>query len=365
MARPGVTYHDVANAALKLQGQGTYPTIENVRATLGTGSSSTIAPHLKSWRMQQDQSQQLSTKENLPQELIALMKGLWEKVIYLADEKIALINQDAQQERQQFEAQINTLQTSYQHEQAQNLLLLQEKTELLAIKAKNEEELNNLQKENADLIASKHTLEKQLEEKQDRIEELNKLHRQVQTNLEHYRETTREQRLLDQQKFSQREQVLEQSLHQLQQSLKTTEQNKLLTEQHCLKLSDEKQTLTTAFEKLSVQIEEAQNKYQESEKKCTEYLNSLNHTQDQLKTTLHQLSVQIQLSNDAKTQLALVTQELTYTKEKLQQLLDQHHALTQEKWYLLQEKSQLEGQVKQLDKLITKHHGTEITDVSY
>ena len=41
MARSGINYHDVAKTAQKIVGQGKAPTIELIRAQLGTGSNST------------------------------------------------------------------------------------------------------------------------------------------------------------------------------------------------------------------------------------------------------------------------------------------------------------------------------------
>jgi hypothetical protein len=63
MARPGINYHDVADAAQQLTGQGKNPTIEGIRAFLGTGSSSTIAPHLRDWKSKQGETQRLASKE--------------------------------------------------------------------------------------------------------------------------------------------------------------------------------------------------------------------------------------------------------------------------------------------------------------
>ena len=47
MARTGVRYYDVAQAADALQEIGLEPTIDRVRERLGTGSKSTLAPLLK------------------------------------------------------------------------------------------------------------------------------------------------------------------------------------------------------------------------------------------------------------------------------------------------------------------------------
>lgn len=50
MPRPGLTYDDVAQAANTLNQQGTNPTIQNIRESLGTGSPITISKHLKTWK---------------------------------------------------------------------------------------------------------------------------------------------------------------------------------------------------------------------------------------------------------------------------------------------------------------------------
>src|SRR5690242_15701507 len=95
MARPGITYNDVAKAALELTGQGKLPTIDSIRQFLSTGSSSTIAPHLRTWKAKQGETQLIASKEKLPEDLVALMKGLWERVHQEAQNQISVIEQQA------------------------------------------------------------------------------------------------------------------------------------------------------------------------------------------------------------------------------------------------------------------------------
>ena len=52
MGRAGITYTQVADAATSLMDSGRTPTVDHVRAALGTGSKSTIAPLLKRWKDQ-------------------------------------------------------------------------------------------------------------------------------------------------------------------------------------------------------------------------------------------------------------------------------------------------------------------------
>ena len=89
MARPGITYIEVAEAASRLLGQGTHPTIEQIRRLLGTGSSTTLARHLRQWKNTQSSNQRLAIRENLQEELLSLVKGLWERVLSEAEEKMA------------------------------------------------------------------------------------------------------------------------------------------------------------------------------------------------------------------------------------------------------------------------------------
>jgi len=50
MARPGITYQEVSAAADSLIAEGDNPTIQKIRAKLGTGSPNTIHRHLTTWR---------------------------------------------------------------------------------------------------------------------------------------------------------------------------------------------------------------------------------------------------------------------------------------------------------------------------
>lgn len=70
MSRTGITYQEVANAAIQLQGQNENPTVDRVREILETGSKSTIARYLKEWK---SQSRQINGSD-VPGELISIVK---------------------------------------------------------------------------------------------------------------------------------------------------------------------------------------------------------------------------------------------------------------------------------------------------
>src|SRR5437016_4369987 len=95
MARVGITYQDVINAAQELDAQGKNPTIEMIRILIGSGSNSTISQHLRTWKSKKNNSiSLLCDKDNLPDEFIILMKGLWERVLGEAEDKLLIAEQN-------------------------------------------------------------------------------------------------------------------------------------------------------------------------------------------------------------------------------------------------------------------------------
>jgi uncharacterized protein (UPF0548 family) len=85
MARNGVSYSEVAEKATQLLGEGRNPSVERIRILLGTGSTTTVANHLRQWKANQEATTLTSAKENIPLELVAVMKGLWERVNNLSE----------------------------------------------------------------------------------------------------------------------------------------------------------------------------------------------------------------------------------------------------------------------------------------
>ena len=56
MARPGITFEQVAAVADAMLGKGQQPTINGVRERIGTGSPNTIHKHLLVWRAARPQT---------------------------------------------------------------------------------------------------------------------------------------------------------------------------------------------------------------------------------------------------------------------------------------------------------------------
>lgn len=348
MARPGVTYQDIAAAAQALKGQGTNITIENVRAILGTGSISTINTHLRKWKEAQDHTHKISIKENLPEELVALIQGLWERVITQSAEQFAPLEEKLKQDITLLTQDLEKYKNNNMRWQKLFDQWQQEKTKLTKEKLTLEQALEFGHKEHTTLTAKNDTLLLQLQNKQDRIDELHRLHKQTQDNLEHYRESAREQRIFDQQQHEQQKQ-------QLQNEIKTLQEKLVIQRNDFLALQQEYQ----ATQKSHAMLKEDHMKQQSLCERMQQQLTDVEKIKDaQLKTILHwqhqhnelqnRLDLKISQFFDIQAENKILQQQQSEAKQSLTNLQNQNKLLIHEKWELAQEKSHLEGRLKQM-----------------
>jgi len=99
MARHGVDFESVKQAALKLLSKGISPSTQKIRELLGTGSHTTIAEHLKIWREAHAAKKVHHLPATIPEELIVTFETLWQTAMehaekHLIDVKVALENQE-------------------------------------------------------------------------------------------------------------------------------------------------------------------------------------------------------------------------------------------------------------------------------
>jgi chromosome segregation ATPase len=228
----------------------------------------------------------------------------------------------------------------------------QEKTTLANEKLTLEQALEFAHKENQSLHGKYDGLLQQLQEKQERIEELHRLHQQTQANLEHYRESAREQRLLDQQQFEQQKQQFqfeiknlnEQAVMQRDKITELKHQNQLL-QQSYLVLESTNKEINTQLQQVTIQLEEV-------EKSKIELIHSNQQLQSQYYVSQEKLNENVNKFTDLQIEIKLLSQKLTEKEQFLMTLQDQNKLLTHEKWIIGQEKAQLEGQLKQFQKTI-------------
>lgn len=353
MARPGITYTEVAEAATQLIGQNKNPTIEQVRLLLGSGSSTTIANHLRQWKANQEGSSLIAAKENIPPELIAIVKGLWERVIDQSEEKVRAIEADHQQFTAELQQELQKYKNNNQRWQQLFNQWAKEKEQLINEKAAISQAYETLQKTHDSLIAKQDSLAAQLEEKQDRIQELRRLHTQAQDNLEHYRESSREQRLIEQQQFEQQKQALHSELKALKDEMSVTREKSAVLQQHYQSLQQSHTTLEKNHAHILSQLETQHSQLIDSEKARLEHHQASQHWHNQYKETLKGLENKTAKLIDSQTEIKVVSQQLASVTRALEEAHDQNKLLSHDKWALAQEKAQMQGQLMQMQEMIS------------
>ena len=352
MARPGITKKEVFSAANDLTTKGMAPTIEQIRQILKSGSNSTIAGHLRDWRASQNDSGSLALTEGLPQDLVQVIRGLWERLSIQAglatreaEERSSQVIVDLEQELQKYKANNQRWQQLFNQWQQEKEMLVRDK---LTLEQGNEA----LQNDNLTLHTKLDVQAEQLREKQVRIEELHRLHSQLQANLEHYRESSREQRLIEQAQFEQQKQELNQEI-------------KILKEQHVV-LRDKFNAVQQAHQALLQNHSHLENNHaalrdkltqQELqiailEKQKNEHCQASQHWHQQYQEQQNTLKETISQLVDAKTEERSTAKQLSDLQRALKDLHDQAKLLGHEKWTIIQEKARLEGQLKQMEKIV-------------
>jgi hypothetical protein len=353
MSRPGVTYQDIVTASNQLKGQGKSITIENIRAFLGTGSIGTINKYLKQWRQTQESTHKIASREELPESLVALIKGLWEGVLSQAAERFTPLESEYKQEITELKSEAAKYQANNQRWQKLFTQWQQEKLQLDNEKLTLEQAVSFNQKENTNLTAKYDGALQQLQEKQIRIDELHRLHQQAQQNLEHYRESAREQRLLEQQQFEREKQQLQMETKALQQQFILNREEMLHLQQ---KYQDAQQKYTELESQLNTKmaaLDSLQLKFQELDKLSHEIAHAKSHWENQFFAQQTLLDDKISALMDAKTELTLVKQQCADSQGLLNDSRNHNRLLADDKLILLQENADLKGQLKQLQRAIT------------
>jgi len=222
MARPGITYLDVAKAATKLVEQHKRPSIDAIRQALGSGSNSTINNYLRQWR--ERQGQHLEAQEGLPDTLLIAVKGLYEALQAEAIQQIAQIKQEHQQTLAQVGQQLSDYQkanaTLIEEKQILTEQLCSSEQEGTILRTHLEEVKQTLQNEMAD----KTLIEARLADKAIETDRLIEQLKYAQHNLEHYREAIRQQREEEKQRYEAQLAKLEQQSQQQQVIIATAQQ---------------------------------------------------------------------------------------------------------------------------------------------
>ncbi|MFA4937527.1 MAG: DNA-binding protein [Patescibacteria group bacterium] len=351
MARPGVTYTEVSNAAKQLIATGRSPTVETVRIALGTGSNSTINTHLRDWKTRQTQIQNVATKENLPEELIATIKGLWNQVMDQAEEKILMIQQETGQNIEKLKQEVQQLQQENARWQQQCQQTKQERDGFAHEKSVVEQLVADAKIEVATLTEKHAGLEQQTREKQAHIDEMQRQNQQMQANLEHYRASALEQRLSDQQHHEQQQRQFEQTIRQINQELIETKRENTMLQQQNKQVYFERDSLETRLNKFEAQHESVTARLTETLNELAKKEEAQQHWQNQCGVLTTKFDEQNKSFVELQAKHATLLQQLETSSADIKEMRQQNKVLANEKWELGQEKARLYGQLKQVESI--------------
>lgn len=346
MTRPGVTYTELANAAAKIIDEGNMPTLDRIRTKLGTGSYSTLSALLKEWKAKQALQQQYAANSNLPDELVTAVQKVWETINEKTGDQLEKIRQESASDQQILHQEISQqkqmttkLQASYHELHEKHRISSNDKSAL-------EKALQEKEVKEAVLLETHNSFEKQLTEKQNRIEELTRLNQQIQNNLEHYRQASREQRLLEQQQYEARQNELEQRNHKLQENWTAvlTENIRIKSEFEQLFLVNEK--LKSDYSVIQKDLCEKLEKLADARNLTVEKSNLLQLVQAQQKVDQEKIEIQQNKIIEREKVSAASDEKNKLLEEKIKELISQNKTLAHEKWLLDCEKIQLISQIE-------------------
>jgi chromosome segregation ATPase len=339
MGRPGVIYQDVAMAAEQLAAQGRNPTIESVRALLGTGSTATVGPYLRAWRNKQDASRQLALKEKLPEELIAVLKGLWDRVFIEAEASFETERLETRQSLIECQQKLAAMQTDYNRAQQKTAVITEEKLVIINEKLSLEQTVAEQAQRITEITSEKNAMAIQLAAQTTRIEELHQLHVQVQRNLEHYREASLEQRRLDQQTHDQQRQQLEQTIQQLRHESIQLQHQLAIAQQQLVSEQKETDRYVDNIKKIEEKMETSDKILVETKEELLRQTHASAHWNQQYQALNVRAEENAKAVIETKTQLAVAIQKLTITEESLREVTAQNRMLVKDKWILEQERA--------------------------
>jgi chromosome segregation ATPase len=359
MARAGITYTEVAMAAKRLSDENKTISADNVRDLIGAGSKTTIIKHLNTWR---DGHLIESQASGIPVSLMEAIKSLWSLVKDEANKEISAHEAEAT-------AKVEAVRKLLQQHQEQRDADVRE---IDTIRATLASQRNNISELTSDLHAEitektriqerANGLERQCAQQMKEIARLQDTTQKTQINLEHYQEANirlkdthsleRENernayltlmRTLETElnKVTQEKAVIETALKHTYESL--AQANQLLTD-----LQEDVKTLRQIAADNKIQNALLQQRNEE--------------LRTQISTLMHQNEILSDRFSDEHEKTNILCNENSRLVMSMQKLEDQIHGITDEKLFLIQEKSELLGQLKAFQQQLTTNMSKEVKE---
>lgn len=340
MGRAGVTLQEVEKAVLQLQGRGRNPSVDAIREILGTGSKSTIAQHLRDWRAKQSYA-----SGKLPQDLLALVTGLWERLNLQAEQRIAeneVINNQQLQELQQV---LTKLHQDHTHLQKQSHQSDEAYIAERLAKEQLEKDLRKEQQEHAKVLERHLAHTQQITDYKAENARLHQLANNIQANLEHYQNAIQQLRTEQNLIIEKQQAQFQQEASQMQREINSHRNQSMQYEQQISKNNMELKQLQLLHQEHEV----LKNNIQLNANQLIIFKERYESNNQQLRDTLNDLTDKNKQLIECEKQIAIFKNHCDRLQNQLSKSEDKIELLRQEKLFLAQEKSELQGHLNKLE----------------
>jgi len=343
MGRNGVTFHDIADTVPKLIELRKTPSIDNIREYLGTGSKSTIAKLLREWKAQQGLRPE--DDSHLPPDLTEIVKLLWDRLRQKADAQV-------DNEREQAEAKVADIQQKYHQEYKLHQELQQRHHGLEEQCYQQNETIKQLkatliieQQEKVKLTERVASFEARRQENLAENERLHQLLKHAQDSLEHYQTATQQARQEQSLLIEKQRNEYEQKMIQWQTQAQAAIHEKSVIETQYQQLNQAHTKLEETYKTLVSEHSPIKNAYDKMQQDYEKLQQQTQEQSQQLETKQHTI---IELQVTLKTE----TNKVAETGEALKKANDKIESLRHDMQFIVQEKANLEGQLKQLQTML-------------
>lgn len=339
MARAGILYSDVARAAAKLVEDGRNPTVDGVREALGgTGSKSTIAPLLKRWKSEQ-QDTLAAAEPGLPASLLQAVQGLHQHMQ-------AEFMQQLEQARQQHAEELRIT-----AEREQQLCGAHETA--LAVNAAMKTDLERVQEAWAQLQATHHTqsvtlasvqaentgLQQRLADRASEVATLDHQLSQTRAQFEHYQEAAAARRAEERQVAEQRIARLEQELAGTNRQIAAQQSMLGQQEAHIAHLTTDRADLQQALRMAQEELTAERSARERLSDRLEDAAMAKQNLDEQLAAIQRQLT-------DTRIALAAQEREANMLISQMRRVEERGDRLAEEKFHWLQERAALEQRLR-------------------
>lgn len=338
MGRIGISSAEVEEAALQLQGQGRVPTIDNVREMIGSGSKTTISQYLKAWK-----AKQVDPRSSLPQELMALVTGLWERLQSEADQRIDNIVVEHSNN-------LAALQSILVNEQSRVNSLQAELQESLVACEKHRSEKEEWEQQwsmeqiaHGKLQLQYQSISQQVEDSKMENTRLHQLANNMQSNVEHYQRAMQQLRIDQTMENEKQQAVYHQDILSLKQQLSSVNTAYYAVQRQYDEHLVKYQQLAQSVEKQEQLYEALNEDYKRTHHDAICFKERSELLQHALNEKTQEIVEKNQLMKGYESQIALLSDQTHRLQEQIKLSQDQIELLVNEKWDLIQKKSQLEG----------------------